>query len=175
VTGTAFGVVASGIVMTNLHVVDGRDGRPPTRIAVQFADSRQSWPARVVAVSREGDLALLQIERLEGTIPVVKGFNERADTLASGAPVAILGFPLGGRPPEGSAGVVRPLLTAGVISGRRPGVLELQGYGEEGASGSPVLDADGLVVGVLRGGLEGDRRVLLAVPARQALALLSGR
>jgi S1-C subfamily serine protease len=173
VTGTAFGVDSSGVVMTNRHVVRPEGGERPSRIGVQFADSRQTWPARVVAVSMESDLALLQIERLVGTIPTVRGFNARADTLGSGAPVAMIGFPLGGRPPEGSDRIVRPLLTAGVISGTRGDLLELQGYGERGASGSPVLDRDGMVVAVLVGGTQaGDARVLLAVRAVEALRLL---
>ena len=175
VTGTAFAVDSTGVVMTNRHVVGGEGGAAPSRIGVQFADSRQVWPAHVIAVSRESDLALLQLEKLVGTIPTVRGFNERGDTLAPGSPVAMIGFPLGGRPPEGSSGVVRPLLTAGVISGAGAGLLELQGYGQRGASGSPVLDRDGLVVGVLLGRTkdEGEDRPLLAVPARDALRLLA--
>lgn len=174
VTGTAFGVSPSGILMTNRHVVRGPDGTArPSRIGVQFSDSRQVWPAHVVAVSNSADLALVQAERIEGDIPTVSGFNSQADTLGSGAPVAILGFPLGGRPPDGAAGVIRPLLTAGVIAGFRGDLVELQGYGEKGASGSPVMDRDGLVIGVLVGGQqEGDERALLAVPAAAALRLL---
>ncbi len=176
VTATAFGVSPSGILMTNRHVVAGPDGSErPRRIGIQFADSRQVWPAHVVRVSSTADLALVQVERLEGDIPVVLGFNARTDTLASGSPVAMLGFPLGGRPPEGSAGLVRPLLTAGVISGNRGELLEVQGYGEKGASGSPVLDRDGRVVGVLVGGTDTDvGRTLLAVPAPEAIRLLQG-
>jgi len=177
VTGTAFGVKAEGVLMTNRHVVRGPDGTlEPEKIGVQFSDSRQVWPAHIVAVSTEGDLALVQVERLVGTIPTVLGFDARADTLGSGTPVAMLGFPLGGRPPDGSAGVVRPLLTAGVISGSRDGQIEIQGYGEKGASGSPVVDRDGRVVGILLGGRQtSDEHTLLAVPASAALRLLGGR
>ncbi len=176
VTATAFGVSPSGLLMTNRHVVRGSDGSArPRRIGVQFADSRQVWPAHVVRVSADADLALVQVERLEGEIPTVLGFNTRTDTLATGSPVAMLGFPLGGRPPEGSAGIVRPLLTAGIISGNRGELLEVQGYGEKGASGSPVLDRDGRVVGILVGGTESDvGRTLLAVPAPEAIRLLEG-
>jgi S1-C subfamily serine protease len=174
VTGTAFGVSRSGILMTNRHVLEGPDGSArPGRIGIQFADSRQVWPAHILRVSRTADLALVQVERLEGDIPTVLGFNARTDTLASGSPVAMLGFPLGGRPPEGSAGVIRPLLTAGVLAGNRGGLLEVQGYGEKGASGSPVLDRDGKVVGILVGGTGTDvERTLLAVPASDAIRLL---
>lgn len=174
VTGTAFGVSPSGVLMTNRHVVRGPDGNTqPGRIGVQFSDSRQVWPAHIVAVSSQADLALVQAERIEGDIPTVLGFNAHADTLGSGAPVAILGFPLGGRPPEGGAGVVRPLLTAGVISGNRGDLVALQGYGEEGASGSPVLDRDAHVIGILVGARQdGAERTLLAIPAREAIRLL---
>ena len=174
VTGTAFGVSGSGILMTNRHVLEGPDGSArPGRIGVQFADSKQVWPAHLLRVSQAADLALVQVENLEGDIPTVLGFNTRTDTLASGSPVAMLGFPLGGRPPEGSAGVMRPLLTAGVLVGTRGGLLEVQGYGEKGASGSPVLDRDGRVIGILVGGTEGEvGRTLLAVPASDAVRLI---
>ncbi len=176
VTGTAFGVVSSGVVMTNRHVVVPEGGSRPSRIGVQFADSRQVWPAHVVAVSSEADLALLQVERLVGTIPTVRGFNERGDTIGPGSPVAMIGFPYGGRPPEGSAGVVRPLLIAGVISQTGKALLELQGYGQKGASGTPVLDRDGLVVGVLLGRAKDDPEgPLFAVPARYAISLMERR
>lgn len=176
VTGTAFGVVDSGIVMTNQHVVAPENGSRPSRLGVQFSDSRQVWPAHLIAVSEEADLALLQIERLVGTIPTVRGFNERGDTIGPGSPVAMIGFPYGGRPPEGSAGVVRPLLIAGVISRSGGALLELQGYGQKGASGTPVLDRDGLVVGVLLGRAQDNQNApLLAVPARDAIRLLERR
>ncbi len=173
-TGTAFGVAPTGILMTNRHVVTGPDGTArPTRIGVQFADSRQVWPAHIVAVSRTSDLALVQVERLEGTIPTVLGFDTRVDTLGPGSPVAMIGFPLGGRAPDAKGGVIRPLLTAGVLTGTRDGLLVLQGYGDKGASGSPVVDRDGHVVGVLVGGRQDEgERTLYAVPAHAALRLL---
>lgn len=176
VTGTAFGVASTGILMTSRHVVLGPDGSEhPKRIGVQFADSKQVWPAHLLRVSKTADLALVQVERLDGPIPTVLGFNARTDTLTAGMPVAMMGFPLGGRPPEGSAGVIRPLLTAGVLSVNRGDLLELQGYGERGASGSPVLDGDGRVIGILVGGTESDAgRMLFAVPASDALRLLAG-
>jgi hypothetical protein len=55
-----------------------------------------------------------------------------------------------------------------------PDVLEVQGLGAAGASGSPILDASGTVVGVLYGGrVEHGVQVLSGVPARAAAAFLA--
>jgi len=179
-TATAFAVRPDGTLLTNRHVVRPETGGPqPTRIGVQFAGSPQVWPGRVVAISPEADLAMLKVDNVLGEVPTILGPNESADTLVPGTPVALLGFPLGGEPPselgratEGRP-LPRPLLTAGVFEGRSDGLLEILGYGEEGASGSPVLDGSGRLVGVLFGGRnDGSRRTLLAVPVEEVTRFL---
>lgn len=175
-TGTAFAVGSDGTFVTNRHVVRGEDGTAtPQRVAVQFSGSTQVWPGRVVRVAPEADLALLRVDNILGDVPTVMGFNERADTLAPGTPVALLGYPLGGEVGarfEGQA-VPRPLLSAGVLQGQQDGHLEIQGYGEQGASGSPVLDGEGRVVAVLYGGRDDNgTRTLFAVPAAEVLRFL---
>ncbi len=184
VTATAFAVRPSGVLVTAGHVVRGTEGEEPTRVAVQFSRSSQVWPASVVAASRTPDVALLRARRIAGEVPTVRAFNRRPDTLASGAPVVVMGFPLGGdapRPGEeaGEDGVPappRPLVTLGLLSARSGRLLEFQGYGERGASGSPIFDADGRVVAVLLGGREdAGARNLLGVPVTAALSLLESR
>jgi S1-C subfamily serine protease len=177
-TGTAFAVEASGTMITSRHVVLGEEGMDrPLRLGVQFADSPQVFPARLVAASTEWDLAAVAVENLEGEVPVVAALNLRPDTLYSGAPLASLGFPLGGEAAAGPEGasrpLARPLLSAGVLLGQNAEGLEIQGYGEPGASGSPVFDRDGAVVGILFGGRwEGRRRILVAVPADAVASVL---
>lgn len=172
-TATAFAIRPDGFLLTNRHVVRGEDGDArPLRIAVQFTDSPQVWPGEVVRVSEDVDLALLRVEQILGDVPTVAGFNQRLDTLPAGAPVALVGFPLGGENPFEVSGrtIPRALTTAGVVSARLDGRMEILGYGEQGASGSPVLDGDGQVVGVLFGGRDGDAgRTLVAVPADEVL------
>jgi S1-C subfamily serine protease len=176
-TGTAFAIRSDATLMTNRHVVIGSDlGRPPRRIAVQFADSDQVWPARLLAVSRSADLAVLKVDNISGAVPVVEGLNERPDTLPEGAPVALIGFPNGGERSSavGTEGTVaRPILGSGVIQGTSAARLDIEGYGAAGASGSPVFDANGEVVGVLFGGTATQSgRMVFAVPAHVAVRFL---
>ncbi|HEX9106706.1 MAG TPA: trypsin-like peptidase domain-containing protein, partial [Longimicrobiales bacterium] len=177
-TATAFAVQSEGVLLTNRHAVLGADGQHrPRRIALQFCDSEQIFPARLLATADAADLAAVAVEKLEGTIPVVRGLNVRADTLPAEAPVALIGFPLGGDQPlpglGGGAAVVRPIVGAGVVRALRSDRLELTGYGAEGASGSPIFDGAGEVVGILYGGTESaSGQTLYAVPASVAARLL---
>lgn len=176
VTGTGFAVRANGTLVTNRHVLQGEGGASPARIGVQFADSEQVWPARFLLASPGSDLALVKVDNIIGDVPVVARLNVRADTLGAGAPLALLGFPLGGdisTPGQEGGTVIRPLLSAGVLEATATGELVIQGYGATGASGSPVMDATGSVVGIVFGGRdEGDGHRLLAVPSTELRRLL---
>lgn len=177
-TGTGFAVRADGTLITNRHVLLGEDGRQrPRRIAIQFSDSRQFWPGRVLATSTDWDLGLVKARNITGAIPVVQGLNLRPDTLASGAPLALMGFPLGGDVTAGESEttqLARPLMYAGVLDGTGTRGLEIQGYGAAGASGAPVFDGQGEVIGVLFGGrADGAVQTLYAVPAAAVAALLA--
>lgn len=175
-TGTAFAVDAKGILLTSRHVVLGEGGDTrPSRIAVQFADSRQVWQARLIAASTEWDLAAVRVEGIVGDVPTVRGLNLQPDTLVAGTPVASLGFPLGGdtAAPGETRALARPLPSAGILTGTGLRPLEFQGYGEPGASGSPVFGGDGIVVGILFGGRREDgARIVVAVPSDVAVTLL---
>jgi S1-C subfamily serine protease len=176
-TATAFAVRSDALLLTSRHVVREDDAGPPRRIAVQFARSEQVWPARVVATSQRADLALLRAENVAGEVPTVRGFNTRPDTLPAGAPVALMGYPLGGPPPGRASSRERapePLVTGGLLLEAMQGFARIQGYGQPGGSGSPIFDANGQVVAVLRGGrAEGDGEVLIGVPSTDALRLIS--
>lgn len=171
---TGFAISTDGRIVTNRHVVAGASGGDlAVRLGVQFSGSPQVWPADLVRTDESSDLALLRVRNLVGGNPAVPGINTRADTLASGAPVLLLGFPFAAPADDPDGPLPRALSTAGVIRGRQAGRLEIQGWGAEGASGSPVFDATGRVAGVLFGasGVD-DERYLVAVPASALLAFL---
>jgi S1-C subfamily serine protease len=177
ITGTAFAVTAGGLMITNRHVVYGPDGdRRPRRVAVQFTNSDQVWHARVAAASPDRDLALIRVEGIVGAIPFVP-VPDTAVAVDPGSPVAIIGFPLGTDLPMRSAGepdLVRTSLTAGTVSKVLPDLLQIDGYGAQGASGSPVFDRSGTLLGVLYGGEPGtEGRIVYAVPVKYITALVA--
>jgi pSer/pThr/pTyr-binding forkhead associated (FHA) protein len=171
-TGTAFAVRPDGTLLTNRHLVHGQDGSlAPTRIAVRFAGSSQTFPARLLGVSTEWDLAALRTRNLIGDVPTVAPL--RAEPPAAGEPVALIGFPLAAEAGRVEPRVATPLTSAGVVLAGESAFVEVQGLGAAGGSGSPVLDRMGHVVAILFGGrLDTEVQVLLAVPAAAAARFL---
>lgn len=168
--GTGFNVAPEGRVLTNKHVVAGeRFDRRASRVAVQFAGSGEVLRAHLVAVSPTSDIALLQVDE-QGPFPVVAGLAPDA-VLEAGNPVALLGFPgYGG----GSNVPTATLVTGNVIETVTDSLLRLEAYSGVGASGSPILDRSGRVVGIEFGGeRESGGRIVLALPIRRAVSLLN--
>jgi pSer/pThr/pTyr-binding forkhead associated (FHA) protein len=175
-TGTAFAVRPDGMMITNRHVVTGESGsRQPLDMAVKFSDSYQTFKASLVKVSPDADLAVVKVENLIGTVPVVS-MNPKEDTVQAGDPVAMIGFPLGVDLPMGKTDdkvVAKTTFGAGTVSKVLPDKVQIDGYSAQGASGSPIFDANGSVIAVLYGGQEGtDGRVLFGVPAGYITKLL---
>ncbi|MFL5582799.1 MAG: trypsin-like peptidase domain-containing protein [Gemmatimonadaceae bacterium] len=178
-SGSGFNVLPAGLIVTNRHVVQDASGRAVKAIKVMFAGTKGAWlPARVVKVGlgREDDLALLAVDAA-GTFPTVAGVTASRTSVDVGSPIATIGFPLGTDLAglEGSIDDVTatPTLTAGTVSKLLPSVLQVDAYSGQGASGSPVFDEDGNVVGVIYGGAPGSEgRVVYAVPSERLIALL---
>lgn len=168
-SGTAFAVDSQGTLVTNKHVLIGEDGsRIPRRIGVSFSGSRQFFQARMLGVSEEADLGAIKVDIAGGT-PRVAGLTQDPRAVQRGDPVAILGYPLGFDLPMdrvGQLSIVEPTLTAGTVSKVLSSLVQVDGYGAPGSSGSPLFDRDGRVVAVLYGGeRESLGRIIYAVPA----------
>jgi S1-C subfamily serine protease len=177
VSSSGFNVAITGVVVTNRHVVQDAQGRPARRVKVIFDNARGEWRgAHVVSVSTTDDLAVLQIDDA-GQYPVVTGISHD-DGLRAGAPVAILGYPLGTSTigMGGNINTLRPRssLGVGVVSKVLADTLQVDAYASAGSSGSPVFDARGLVVGVVFGGApESNGRIVYAVPSGKLAAVLA--
>lgn len=142
-------IAASGLVVTNAHVVAGVN-----RPLVDRRDGR-TVRARVVAFDPENDVAVISVPRLRG--PVLP-----FATPEEGAPVALLGFPKNGPYTAVPARIGRTLFSIGRDAyGRFPVRRELttmRGEIRPGNSGGPAVDASGRVLTTVfaqRAGTEG--------------------
>ena len=132
--GSGFFVGPQGYLVTNFHVIG--EGRPFT---ITLPDGNTLEPGEVVAVDREADLVVI---RIEGKAP---GGLELGDSsmIRTGQGVLTIGNPLG----------LNHSVSRGVIAEER----ELQGRPmiqvampiEPGNSGSPLVDEQGKVIGVI--------------------------
>ena len=165
--GTAFSVSAQGLMLTNRHTVANRDGEQARDVAIRFSGSTDVLPARIVRVAPDADLAVIQVESA-GPFPAVSGFAP--EPMEAGAPIALLGFPGG----CGACERPRVKLVSGSVTSASDSILEIDAFSGTGASGSPIFDRNGLVVGVLVGGRGGASSTeIVGLPARRAQALLA--
>ena len=117
---------------------------------------------RVIAENFRSDLAIIQLDRLPPTArEIAHDFGLQIEaSMKRGDKVHILGNP-GNRMWN---------WTQGSFVRDRGSWLEMEGDGEGGNSGGPVLNTQGLLIGILSGGT--DETLAVAVPARDVKALL---
>jgi len=173
-TGTGFSVSADGLLLTNRHVVINDEGERPRDIAVQFSGSTAVLRGRLEKVAPDVDIATIRIIDA-GTWPVVQGLKSDPAGVEVGDPIALIGYPLGLDTPMGTT-TVNTTLAPGTIGKILPdSLLQLDAYSGTGASGSPILDRSGQVIGLEFGGLrESGGRIVLGLPIKRALALIGG-
>jgi S1-C subfamily serine protease len=170
-SGTAFNLTANGLMVTNKHLVRDANGKLPERIAITFNDRESVLRAHVASVSDESDLALLQIDD-PGTYATVKGVVPSARSLQVGDPVSTIGFPFG-QALAMEKKATNATFDAGTVSKTLSDRLQLTTYAAPGASGSPVFDRNGYVVGIVYGGpKEANGRIVYAVPSEMLIAAL---
>lgn len=134
--GTGFFISKDGRFITNWHVVEGG-----AHAVVKSADGKIRNVSGILASSTALDLALLKAETKTGVpfLPLTKVSDAQ-----TGTPVAVIGSSL--------AHHEQPLAAA-TISARRSGQsgdrLEVSGSISSDADGSPVVDVNGQVVGVV--------------------------
>lgn len=180
-TGTAFAVRSDptgALLVTNKHVVtDTVAGGTAVRIGVVFEGTRQNFKGDLIRLHEGADLALIRVSIHRG-VPAVTRLADSATVTPVGSPAAIIGFPMGldlaGGEDWSQLGVASTL-TLGTVSRVLPGLLQLDSYGAQGSSGSPIFDRQGRVVGVLFGGERGSNgRIIYSVPVKYVHQLLAG-
>jgi S1-C subfamily serine protease len=169
--GTGVVIVDKGIILTNLHVVQGAE-----TIKVTFADGLESI-ATVTGVQPENDLAVLQAHKIPDDLAAAT-MRSTAD-LAPGDQVLAVGYPFG----------IGPSASSGVISGlartfRSPegkqlmtNLIQFDAAANPGNSGGPLVTMDGEVIGIVTAIYNPNRQrtfvgVGFAVPIENAAAAI---
>ncbi len=141
--GTGVVIVDKGIILTNLHVVQGAHS-----IKVTFSDGMEST-ASITGTQPENDLAVLQAHKIPDDM-IAATMRSTAD-LRPGDQVLAVGFPFG----------IGPSASAGVVSGlkrtfRSPegeqelrNLIQFDAAANPGNSGGPLVTMDGQVVGIV--------------------------
>jgi putative serine protease PepD len=137
--GTGVIVADNGTIVTANHVVAGGGA-----ITVTFADGTTA-NAAVVTADPKLDVATLFPAKLPQVV-VAATLGGGADV---GAPVVAIGNPLG-LTDSVSAGVISGLgRTADTYDGKFSGLIQFDASVNPGSSGGPLLDAHGLVIGIV--------------------------
>lgn len=163
------GVIAAedGTILTAYHVVKGAEDKGAEDVTVTFADGTKA-KAVVVSSNPRRDVATLKPAELpEIVVPATLGGG-----VAVGAPVVAIGNPLG-LTYSVSTGVVSGLNRT-AEDGDLNGLIQFDASVNPGSSGGPLLDARGLVIGIVvsiadPGGDEAFAGIAFAVPIGVAL------
>ena len=147
-TGTAFSV-APQLLVTNHHVISGC-----STLSVITPEGRRA--ASVVSAEASIDLALLRVFGMRGAVANLR----TPRSVALGETVSVFGFPLTGT--LSSSGN----FTGGLVSSLQglrnaAGEIQITAPVQPGNSGGPVMDASGLVVGVVQSKLDAVRAAAL--------------
>jgi S1-C subfamily serine protease len=169
--GTGVVIVESGIILTNLHVVNGM-----RRIHVTFSDGTDA-EAEMIGQRADQDLAVLQAKTLPDDI--MPATMRSTAGLRPGDEVVAVGFPFG-IGPSASAGVVSGLKRDYVSpEGKRvlSNLIQFDAAVNPGNSGGPLVTLDGEVVGIVTGLLNPtEQRVFIgigfAVPIENAASAI---
>jgi len=168
VLGSAFFVDASGLLITNYHVISSEVDpkyKGYSRLYIRMGDSSSPRvPARVIGWDKALDLALIKTEYeteyvfslLDRVIPKV------------GDTVLAIGSPIG----------LEKTVSSGIVSalGRRflqiGDVIQFDAAVNHGNSGGPIVDSEGRLVGIVFAGIEYHQGLNFAIPAERLAAAL---
>jgi S1-C subfamily serine protease len=145
--GTGVVIVDKGIILTNLHVVQGAE-----TIQVTFSDG-MATTASIKGMQPENDLAVLQAHKIPDDM-IAATMRSTAD-LRPGDQVMAVGYPFG----------IGPSASSGIVSGlkrsfrspegkqdNRPemsNLIQFDAAANPGNSGGPLVTMDGEVVGIV--------------------------
>jgi S1-C subfamily serine protease len=134
-TGSGF-VLEDGLIVTNRHVVG-----QPREVSISTWDGR-TFDARVDGIAQDADLAVIRVSATG--LPTA---TLRRTPVIIGERIAVIGYPGGGGATITTGRVLG--LTDGPVLGEQVPAIRVDAEVRPGNSGGPLIDADGLVIGVI--------------------------
>lgn len=164
-----------GVLLTTRRVVLTAAGESPVQLQVLMPGMAQPIAARVLKTHTVEDIALLRVQQ-RGGIPVVQGLAWRTPPVTAGRPVALVGYP----PPielpaknDWRKFTLASTTTTGTVALITTDFITVDGWGTPVSAGSPVIDDEGLVAGIVSSAApSAGGRLYDAVPVVFALELL---
>jgi serine protease Do len=162
--GTGFVLDESGLIATNLHVIEGE-----SRVRVRLYKDPTEYPvASIAAIDKTHDLVLIRIKPKKPLPKLVLGDSS---IVAAGDRVYAIGNPLG---------VFDYSITDGLISQVRPlsdelTILQISAAISQGSSGGPLFNQFGQVIGVTTAIITQGQAINLAVPANYLRPLMQNQ
>jgi serine protease Do len=164
--GSGFIVASNGLILTNKHVVSEKKAE----YTVILSDGR-TFPATILSRDPINDVAILKIDAKD--LPCVKLGD--ANKLQLGQSLIAIGNALG---------IFRNTVSVGIVSGlsrsitaqsepdappqEMRGLIQTDAAINPGNSGGPIVDGDGLVVGVNAAIVSGAQSIGFAIPVNAA-------
>ena len=206
--GTGF-LAEKGLILTNRHVVQAwedddlaslirmRGFRPKLKdLLAYFPQTSEPFSLRPLELMQDQDVAICSFEQGEAGLPVLP-LDEQGESIASGQPVVLLGYPAGleglkarvdkisgsgflrmGNVPYrtqlnelAASSKIRPQSTQGHISDITPH-LTYDARTDEGGSGGPVFGSNGKVIGINQAILLNSSTTNFGVPIRYGVELV---
>jgi S1-C subfamily serine protease len=149
--GSGFFVTADGYAITNRHVVTDDDKKvDPTVVFRVRLDNGDEYPARLVAVDEEYDVALIKVDQPDKTFDYLRVADDNPDPASN---VLVLGYPATSMY---EAADYSMQVDPGTVKSVHPSDKEYQVWFDlsttHGNSGGPIVDMEGRVVGILSAG-----------------------
>ncbi len=143
--GTGMIISASGLVLTNNHVIAGTNGLTATVVS-----TGRTYPARWLGYDKSSDVAVIQLEGAVGLTPVPLG-NSAAARVGDG--VIAMGNAGGTGAIRIATGAITGLdqaitATDGQTAEHLTGMLQINAQIIRGDSGGPLATTDGKVIGM---------------------------
>ena len=157
--GSGVVIDASGLVLTNAHVVSGA-----SEITVQLGDGKR-WPARLLGLEAELDIAVLQVDG--APLPPIP-LGTSAD-LRLGETVIAIGNPYGLGQSISLGVISQSLRELEMTAGVSQGYIQTDAAINPGNSGGALINLDGQLIGINTAAMRDAENIGFAIPVDRAL------